>query len=248
MEKNKKILKFLSYFVIIWNSVFLVLKILALTFVLILTFLCANNINLTKELTNAINSCVTESTTEATDNNNFSENSDNEDGFKPIPDDLDSYHKEFKFGSNGVISFDANNKITVHHFKVEDVQAACVIIAVITIAYIVWTIFVKFLVILDGILGLRASKNPEKAKYPFILGCVISVFSVIKILCYIFVSGMGFIVTIGSIVFVVFTVILGFVHSQYEKSLKMNKPEPEVVNNVQEDVKENENSENPEIK
>lgn len=246
MEKNQNILKVLSYFVIIWNSVFLVLKILALTFLLVMTFLCANSIDLSTEVANTINSYITENTTKFNNNNSFSENSDNENGFKPTPGDSDSYHREFKFSSDGVFHFNINNNVIVHPFTVEEIQTACIVVAVVTIAYIVWTIFVKFLVILDGILGLRASKNPEKAKFPFILGCVISVFSVIKILCYIFVSGMGFIVTIGSIVFVVFTVMLGFVHSECEKKLKTNKAESEVIDNVQENSTENENSENKE--
>lgn len=87
MEKNQKILKFLSYFTIIWNSMALAFKILLLTLLLILTFVCAKDISLSNEVANTINNAFSENLTPDTYNNTFSENgTENDNGFKPIPD------------------------------------------------------------------------------------------------------------------------------------------------------------------
>ena len=75
MEKNQKILKFLSYFTIIWNSVALAFKIVFLTLLLLLTFVCAKNISLSNEVADAINNAVVENVTPDTYNDTFSENS-----------------------------------------------------------------------------------------------------------------------------------------------------------------------------
>ena len=83
MEKNQKILKFLSYFTIIWNSMALAFKILLLTLLLILTFVCAKDINLSNEVANTINNAFSENVTPDTYNNTFSENgTENDNGFK----------------------------------------------------------------------------------------------------------------------------------------------------------------------
>ena len=72
MEKNQKILKFLSYFTIIWNSMALAFKILLLTLLLILTFVCAKDISLSNEVANTINNAFSENVTPDTYNNTFS--------------------------------------------------------------------------------------------------------------------------------------------------------------------------------
>lgn len=65
----------------------LAFKILLLTLLLILTFVCAKDISLSNEVANTINNAFSENVTPDTYNNTFSENSNqNDDGFKPIPD------------------------------------------------------------------------------------------------------------------------------------------------------------------
>ena len=226
MEKNQKILKFLSYFTIIWNSMALAFKILLLTLLLILTFVCAKDISLSNEVAKTIN-------------NAFSENSNqNDDGFKPIPD---SKHidKGIHFSYNGT-DFNVNKDFSMSKVSGSDVQNLSVVFAVMLIIAIVWTIFTKFLVIFTGALGLRASKKPEKSKVPFVLACIISVFSAIKIIFYVLFSGIGFVCTVSSIVFIIFTVYLGVVKKDYENTLKASSPQSdnnttEVVNNTDEE-------------
>jgi len=250
MEKNQKILKFLSYFTIIWNSMALAFKILLLTLLLILTFVCAKDINLSNEVANTINNAFSENVTPDTYNNTFSENgTENDNGFKPIPD---SKHidKSIHFSYNGT-DFNVNKDFSISKVSGSDVQNLSVVFAVMLIIAIVWTIFTKFLVIFTGALGLRTSKKPEKSKVPFVLACVISVFSAIKIIFYVLFSGIAFVCTIGSIVFIIFTVYLGVVKKDYENTLKASSPQPdnnttEVINNTGEEPVENEDLENKE--
>ena len=250
MEKNQKILKFLSYFTIIWNSVALAFKIVFLTLLLLLTFVCAKNISLSNEVADAINNAVVENVTPDTYNDTFSENStqDNK-GFKPIPDSK-HIEKGIHFSYNGT-DFNVNKDFSMSKVSGSDIQNLSVVFAVILIIAIVWTIFTKFLVIYTGALGLRASKKPEKSKVPFVLACVISVFSAIKIILYVLFSGIGFVCTVSSIVFIIFTVYLGVVKKDYENTLKESSPQSdnnttEVINNTTEETVENGDLENRE--
>lgn len=244
MEKNQKILKFLSYFTIIWNSIALAFKIVFLTLLLLLTFICAKDINLSNEVANTINNTVVESLNDNTYDDTFSENSTAENnGFKPIPD---SKHidKGIHFSYNGT-DFNVDKDFSMSKVSGSDVQNLSVVFAVILIMAIVWTIFTKFLVIFTGALGLRASKKPEKSKVPFVLACIISVFSAIKIILYVLFSGIGFVCTLGSIVFIIFTVYLGLIKKGYENALKESSTQSdnnttEVINNTTEGTVENE--------
>ncbi len=250
MEKNQKILKFLSYFTIIWNSVALAFKIVFLTLLLLLTFVCAKDISLSNEVADAINNAVVENVTPDTYNNTFSENSNqNSKGFKPIPDSK-HIEKGIHFSYNGT-DFNVNKDFSMSKVSGSDIQNLSVVFAVILIIAIVWTIFTKFLVIFTGALGLRASKKPEKSKVPFVLACVISVFSAIKIILYVLFSGIGFVCTVSSIVFIIFTVYLGIIKKDYENTLKESSPQSdnnntEVINNTTEETVENGDLENKE--
>lgn len=250
MEKNQKILKFLSYFTIIWNSIALAFKILFLTLILLLTFVCAKNISFSNEVANTINNAVSENLESNTYDDAFSEdNTKEENGFKPLPN---SKHmgKSIHFSYNGT-DFNVDKDFSMSKVSGSDIQNLSIVFAVIVIFSIVWTIFTKFLVIFTGALGLRASKKPEKTKVPFVLACIVSVFSAIKILLYILFSGIGFVCTIGSIVFIIFTVYLGIVKKDYETALKESSPQSdsnvtEVTNNTTENNVENEDINNKE--
>ena len=121
MEKNQKILKFLSYFTIIWNSVALAFKIVFLTLLLLLTFVCAKDISLSNEVADAINNAVVENVTPDTYNDTFSENStqDNK-GFKPIPDSK-HIEKGIHFSYNGT-DFNVNKDFSMSKVSGSDIQ------------------------------------------------------------------------------------------------------------------------------
>lgn len=83
------------------------------------------------------------------------------------------------------------------------------------------------------------------------MACVISVFSAIKIILYVLFSGVGFVCTVSSIVFIIFTVYLGIIKKDYENTLKESSPQSdnnntEVINNTTEETVENEDLENKE--
>lgn len=83
------------------------------------------------------------------------------------------------------------------------------------------------------------------------MACVISVFSAIKIILYVLFSGIGFVCTVSSIVFIIFTVYLGIIKKDYENTLKESSPQSdnnntEVINNTTEETVENEDLENKE--
>ena len=61
-------------------------------------------------------------------------------------------------------------------------------------------------------------------------------------------SGIGFVCTVSSIVFIIFTVYLGVVKKDYENTLKESSPQSdnnttEVINNTTEETVENEDLE-----
>lgn len=244
MTKKQKILNVLSLIIVIWNSIALVFKLLMLTLLLLATFAVANNSDFANSMANALNNSVSEihySSNGESYNFSFDEKTqeDNQ-GFKP-KDNPDNENRHFMeklpFGQ-------IEGNITKSHLTGSDLQSLSAVLAVIIIVCIVITIFGKFLVIFTGALGIRASRKPEKAKLPFVLGCIISVFSAIEILLYVFAGGIGILFVIMPLIFIVFTVYLRIVSKDYEavmaEGMEENVPESdtEQVNSEEENTEE----------